>query len=63
VICPYTKENYIYIDIVNQLSILESNIIEKNFGKSQIKNLQVTIDGYKYISEFDVTKMTQPDLV
>jgi hypothetical protein len=62
VICPYKKENYINIDIANQLSILESNIIEKNFGKTQIKNLQVTIDGYKYISEFDVTKMTQPDV-
>jgi hypothetical protein len=54
-ICSY-KENYINIDIANQLSILESNIIEKNFGKTQIKNLQVTIDGYKYISEFNVTK-------
>jgi len=39
-----------------------SNIIEKNYGKTQIKNLQVTIDGYNYISEFDVTKMTQPNI-
>jgi hypothetical protein len=58
----HKKENYINIDIANQLSILESNIIEKNFGKTQIKNLQVTIDGYKYISEFDVTKMFEPDV-
>jgi hypothetical protein len=61
-ICLYKKENCINIDISNQLSILESNTIKKNFGKTQIKNLQVMIDSYKYISEFDVTKMTQPDV-
>jgi hypothetical protein len=47
---------------VNQLSVLESNIIEKNFGKTQIKELQVIIDGYKYISEFNITKMFEPDV-
>ena len=61
-ICPYKKENYINIDISNQLSILNSNIIENNFGKTQIKNVQVPIDDYKYISEFHVTKMTEPDV-
>jgi hypothetical protein len=62
VICPYKKENYINIDIANQLSIFESNIIEKNFGKTQIKELKVTIDSYKYISKFDVSKMIEPDV-
>jgi hypothetical protein len=33
-----------------------------NFEKTQIKELEVTIDNYKYISKFDVTKMTQPDV-
>jgi hypothetical protein len=62
VICPYKKENYIIIDIANQLSILQLNKIEKDCGKTRIKNLQVIIDGYKYISEFDITKIIQPDV-
>jgi hypothetical protein len=45
----------------NQLLIPESNIIEKEdiFHKKQyeIKELQVTIDEYEYISQFNVTTM------
>jgi hypothetical protein len=62
VICSYKKENFINIDISNQVSILERNIIENNCGKTQIKNVKVTIDNYKYIFEFNVTKMSQPDV-
>lgn len=55
---PYRQEKYINVDIANQLSIFESNIVEKKnmYGKMEyeIKNLEVKIDDYKYISQFDV---------
>jgi hypothetical protein len=55
-------ENYININLANQLLIPESNIIEKEdiFRKKQyeIKELQVTIDDYEYISQFNVTQDT-----
>jgi hypothetical protein len=55
------NENYINIELANQLLIQESNIIEKEdiFCKTQyeIKDLQVTIDDYEYISQFKVATM------
>jgi hypothetical protein len=45
-----------------RIVLIANTKIKRNFGKTQFKNLQVTIDGYKYISEFDVTKMTEPDV-
>jgi len=55
------KENYINIDLANQLLSRESNIIEKEdiFRKKQyeIKDLKVTIDDYEYISQFKVATM------
>ena len=55
------KENYINIDLANQLLSRESNIIEKEdiFRKKQyeIKDLQVTIDDYEYISHIKVATM------
>jgi hypothetical protein len=54
-------ENYININLANELLISESNIMEKEdiFRKKQyeIKELQVTIDEYEYISQFNVTTM------
>jgi hypothetical protein len=44
------------IDLANQLLILEPNIIEKE-DYFQIKELQVMIDEYEYISQFYVTTM------
>jgi hypothetical protein len=55
------NENYINNDLTNRLSILESNIIEKedSFCKTQyeIKDLLVTIDYYEDISQFKVETM------
>jgi hypothetical protein len=55
------KENYINIDLANQLLIQEPNIIEKEdiFRKTQyeIKDLLVTIDDYEDISQFKVATM------
>jgi hypothetical protein len=59
-------ENYINIDLENQLLISEQNIIEKEdiFHKKQyeIKDLQVTIDDYEYISQFNVTTMYKEEI-
>jgi hypothetical protein len=55
------KDNYINIDLANQLLILEPNIIEKEdiFHKKQyeIKNLLVKNDDYEEISQFKVANM------
>jgi hypothetical protein len=48
------NENYINIDLVNQLLIPKLKIIEKE-DIFQIKELQMTIDEYEYISQFYVT--------
>jgi chromosome segregation protein len=59
-------DNYININLANQLLILESNIIENEdiFRKKQneIKELQVTIDDYEYISQFNVATMFQEEI-
>jgi hypothetical protein len=55
------NENYINIDFANQLLISESNIIEKKYI-FQIKELQVTIDEYEYISQFYVTTMYREEI-
>jgi autonomous glycyl radical cofactor GrcA len=59
-------ENSININLANQLFILEHNISEKTniFCKRQyeIKNFQVTIDDYEYISQFNVTTMFQEEI-
>jgi hypothetical protein len=52
--------------LANQLFILEHNISEKTniFCKRQyeIKDLQVTINDYEYISQFNVTTMFQEEI-
>jgi hypothetical protein len=48
------NENYINIDLTNQLLIPESNIFEKK-DIFQIEELKMTIDEYEYISQFYVT--------
>jgi hypothetical protein len=55
------NENYINIDLANQLLIPEPNIIEKK-DIFQIKELQVTIDEYEYISQFYVTTMYKEEI-
>jgi hypothetical protein len=56
-------DNSININLANQLFISEHNISEKTniFCKRQyeINDLQVTIDDYEYISQFNVTTMFQ----
>jgi hypothetical protein len=55
------NENYINIDLENQLLIQKPNRIAKEdiFRKTQyeIKDLQVTIDDYQDISQFKVATM------
>ena len=59
-------ENSININLANQLFISEHNISEKTniFCKRQyeIKDLQVTIDDYEYISQFNVTTMYREEI-
>jgi hypothetical protein len=55
------NENYINIDLANQLLIPKQTIIEKK-DIFQIKELQVTIDEYQYISQFYVTTMYQEEV-
>jgi hypothetical protein len=49
------------IDLANQLVIPETNIIKKE-DYSRIKELQVPIDEYEYISQFYVTTMYQEEV-
>jgi hypothetical protein len=53
--------NYMNIDLANQLLIPEKNIIEKE-DYFRIKELQVTIDEYEYISQFYVTTMYKEEI-
>ena len=53
--------NYMNIDLANQLVIPETNIIKKE-DHSRIKELQVTIDEYQYISQFYVTTRYQEEV-
>jgi hypothetical protein len=53
--------NYMNIDLANQLLIPETNIIRKE-DYYRIKELQVTIDEYEYISQFYVTTMYQEEV-
>jgi hypothetical protein len=55
------NENYINIDLENQLLILAHNIIE-NKDIFQIIELQVTIDEYEYIFQFYVTTMYKKEI-
>jgi hypothetical protein len=61
IIGPNNKENYINVNLENQQLILESSIIEKRNiicnGQYEIKEIQVTIDDCKYITQFNVTTM------
>jgi hypothetical protein len=66
VISMTQDENSININLANQLFISEHNISEKTniFCKRQyeIKDLQVTIDDYEYISQFNVTTMYREEI-
>jgi hypothetical protein len=66
VISMTQDENSININLANQLIISEHNISEKTniFCKRQyeIKDFQVTIDDYEYISQFNVTTMYREEI-
>ena len=53
-ICPTTKKNCINVDLASQLMLSDSDIIEDNTffsnEKYEIKNLQLSIDYYKFIA-------------
>ena len=55
------NENYININLANQLLIPEPNIIEKE-DIFQIKELQVMIDEYECISQFYFTTMYKEEI-
>ena len=59
-------ENYINVNLANELLIPKSNIIEKEYifhkKQNEIKGLQVTIDEYEYISQFNVTNMYKEEI-
>ena len=59
-------ENSININLANQLIISKHNISEKTNilckRQYEIKDLQVTIDDYEYISQFNVTTMFQEEI-
>jgi hypothetical protein len=61
VICPTARKNHINVDLANQLRILEPNIIENKTclfdGEYEIKNLQLSIDKYKFIGQFNVVSI------
>ena len=58
-ICPDKKKNHISMDLVNQLIIPKTNVIETKdffFGtKYDIKDLPLTLKDYKIVSNFEVT--------
>jgi hypothetical protein len=62
-ICLTARKNHINVDLANQLMVFESNIIENDTclfdGKYEIKNLQLSIDEYKFIGQFNVVSMYQ----
>jgi hypothetical protein len=62
-ICPTARKNHINVGLANQLMVLEPNIIENKTclfdGKYEIKNLQLSIDKYKFIGQFNVVSMYQ----
>jgi hypothetical protein len=63
------EKNHINIDLVNPLLVLEPSIIEKKntFDEKQYesKDLQLTIDDYKLISQFNViaTYLNEVDII
>jgi len=62
---PNKTKNYINIELANQISISESMIIKKEtiFGDEfDVKGLQLSINQYKFISQFQVTKMSNKDV-
>ena len=54
--CPTIRENYINNSLKNQLLVPESSILEKWSGdkQSEITDLQLTIDEYKFTSQLNV---------
>jgi hypothetical protein len=66
VICPNARKKHINVDLANQLMLLESNIIENDMclsdEKYEIKNLQLSIGGYKFIVQFNVVSMYQDNV-
>ena len=62
---PNETKNYINIKLANQISISESMIIKKEtiYGDEfDVKGLPLSINQYKFISQFQVTKMSNKDV-
>ena len=65
-ICPTARKNHINVDLANQLMVLETNIIENKTclfdGKYEIKNLQLSINEYKFIAQFNVVSIYEDNV-
>ena len=53
-ICPTTKENFINVDIANQLQVCESSVEKNEWNEDQINELELTIGNYNFTSQFTV---------
>ena len=53
-ICPTIKENFINVDLANQLQIPESSILKNKSNEDQINGLPLQIDDYNFASQFIV---------
>ena len=62
-ICLTTKTNCINVELENQLILLELDIIDNNMilsdEKYELKNLQLSVNYYKVISQFNVVSLDQ----
>jgi hypothetical protein len=64
-ICPDKKKNHISIDLANQLIIPKTSVIETKdlFGnKYDIKDLPLTLEDYKLVSNFEVTTIYEKEV-
>jgi hypothetical protein len=64
-ICPDKKKNHISIDLANQLIIPKTSVIETKdlFGnKYDIKDLSLTLEDYKLVSNFEVTTIYEKEV-
>ena len=53
-ICPTINENFINVDLANQLQIPESSILKNKSNEDQINELPLLVDVYNFASQFIV---------
>ena len=51
-ICPTTKENFINVDLSNQLLVPKSSIVKNKSNEDQINELPLQINDYNFASQF-----------